>query len=88
MEIKLHLPEQTFTDTPTKTQMDNCLRDIQQFLSSVAGAYLAKLEYVPSEAPMGALLQVTVQLKGTRDLFAGNSTAGLALPNADPRMVR
>lgn len=88
MEIKLHLPEHSFNDTPTKTQLDNCLADITTFLNKVCGGYLASGEYSVADQPLGALLNATVQLKGAKELFAGNSNAGLAIPRPVPERVR
>lgn len=89
MEIKLHLPEHSFNDTPTKTQLDNCLGDIVNFLNKTAGAYLASGEYSVADQSLTAFLNATVQLKGAKELFSGNSNAGLAVPQpGGPRMVR
>lgn len=81
MEIKLHLDEQSFSDTPTKTQLSNLLGDLISFQTKTAGAILAKEEYSITDEPMGLWLNALVALRRAKDAFDGVSTAGMAVAN-------
>lgn len=87
MEITLHLPEQKFNDTPTKTQLDNLLNDIILFQTKLGGALLARGDYAITDQSLAAFLNATVQLKGAKDLFAGVSQAGTPQPQPGPTRV-
>jgi len=80
MEIKLHLPEQDFNDTPTKTQLSNVLNDIITFQTRLGGFLLARGDYAITDQSLATLLNATVQLKAAKDLFDGVSTAGMPQP--------
>ena len=85
----LHLPEMSFKETPTKTQLINCLRDVQTFLGRLGGSLIADGSYSIADQPMGVLLNASVALKQSADLFeAGPNAAGLAVPGAGPQVVR
>ena len=83
MEIELHLPEQKFSDTPTKTQLSNLLNDIITFQTRLGGFLLARGDYAITDQSLATLLNATVQLKAAKDLFDGVSTAGM--PQPQPR---
>lgn len=80
MDIKLHLPEQDFSDTPTKTQLSNLLGEIITFQTRLGGFLLARGDYAITDPSLATLLNATVQLKAAKDLFDGVSTANMAQP--------
>lgn len=89
MEINLNLPEQKFSDTPTKTQLSNLLGDLISFQTRLAGAILAKQEYSVTDEPMGLWLNAIVALRRAKDGFDGVSVAGMAQPRPQgPQAVR
>jgi hypothetical protein len=81
MEINLHLPEVSFSDRPTKTQLTNALNDHINFWNKIAGSLLASGDYAVTDQSLATLLNATVQFKAAKDLFDGVSTAGMAAPN-------
>ena len=91
MEIKLHLDEQNFNDTPTKTQLSNLLGDLVDFQTKLGGLLLAKGDYAITDQSLASLLNTTVQLRAVKDLFDGVSRAGMAEPqpqNVTPMQPR
>jgi hypothetical protein len=87
MEISLHLPEQKFTDTPTKTQLSNLLGDLIKFQTRLGGFLLAREDYAITDPSLATLLNATVKLKAAKDLFDGVSTANMPQPTGGPQRV-
>jgi hypothetical protein len=84
----LHLSEISFKETPTKSQLVNALRDIQTFLGRVGGSIIADGSYSIADQPVGVLLNASVALKQSADLFeAGPNASGLAVPGGGPQVV-
>ena len=88
MEITLHLPEQKFSDTPTKTQLTNLLNDLIKFQNACAGSLLAKSEYSITDEGIGLWLNAIVGLQRAKDAFEGKSVAGMPQPQPGPQPVR
>lgn len=84
MEIKLAAIE--FNRAPTKTQLENAVRDIGIFLNKAIGSMLAEGEFSVTEQFVGVSLNAIVQLKQAQDVMAGN--ANLAVPQPRPQVVR
>jgi hypothetical protein len=89
MEIKLKLEAQDWSErTPTKSQLENHLKDISSYLQAVAGALLATREFTITEGeqnnPVAALLQTAGQAYRASALFGGVHQSGIAVPQPGP----
>lgn len=84
--IKLEAIE--FTSAPTKTQFENTLNSMEDFLNRMVGKMLAEGEAKATDQFIGQTLNAAIGLRTARDISQGNS--GLAIPQqqARPQMVR
>lgn len=85
----LKLEAINFTTAPTKTQIVNTLRDIHTFLGRMGGVLVADGSYSIADQPLGVMLNASVALKQSADLFeAGPNASGLAVPQPAPGQIR
>lgn len=93
MDIKLKLEGQDWSErTPTKSQLENHLKDLSAYLQGLAGALLATREFTITEGeqnnPVAALLQTACSAYRSAMLFAGSSTSGITVPQPGPTPMR
>lgn len=90
-EIKLHLPEQSFQEAPTRSQLSNLCRDISRFMNLVGASLIVDEIHMPNEPQCGELFNTATKLKALAD-FIDNpqqaNAAGLAVPQPGPMQVR
>lgn len=78
--IKLDAVE--FTSSPTKTQVENSLRDYRLFLNRAVGSMQGDGHHTADEPFVGATLNLVVQMKQVIDVYQGQSN--LATPGPQP----
>lgn len=86
MSIKLESIE--FTSAPTKTQLENAIRDFSDFTNKCLGSMLAEGHYTVTEQFVGATFNALIHLKQAQDAIAGNANLALPQQGQGPRVVR
>jgi hypothetical protein len=85
MELKLEAI--AFTSAPTKTQLENAVRDIGTFLNKAVGAMLAEGHFTVTEQFIGVSLNAIVQLRQAQDAIAGQANLALPQPGRPPMQM-
>jgi hypothetical protein len=86
-ELVLHLPEQKFSEAPTRTQQSNLYRDISKFLNMVAASVIVDEQYMVNDPQCGEIFNVATKLKAVADFIDNPQqahAAGLATPQPGP----